>query len=207
MKFKRRDFIQKSGAITAAGLILPWWAYKNAATPSTTSDHLASSSGLESFGLQLYTLRDDMPADPKGMLSQVASFGYNQIEGYEGPQGMFWNMPHLEFKKYIDELGLNMVSSHCNINEDFEKKAGQAAEVGMAYLICPYIGPQDSMEKWKNIADQFNQCGEICKKNGIRFAYHNHAYSFKESRRVLELQARRGLIRPSKLSSRISRVL
>ena len=31
----------------------------------------------------------------------------------------------------------------------------------------------------KIFADQFNACGEITKKNGFRFAYHNHDYSFK----------------------------
>lgn len=72
-----------------------------------------------------------------------------------------------------------MVSSHVNINEGFEEKAAQAAEIGMKYLICPYIGPQTSMDAWKTVTDRFNKCGEICKKNGIRFAYHNHAYSFQ----------------------------
>jgi hypothetical protein len=39
---------------------------------------------LETFGLQLYTLREDMPKDPKGVLKQVASFGYKQVESFEG---------------------------------------------------------------------------------------------------------------------------
>ncbi|RYZ45944.1 MAG: sugar phosphate isomerase/epimerase, partial [Chitinophagaceae bacterium] len=27
--------------------------------------------------------------------------------------------------------------------------------------------------------ERFNKAGEICKRNGLRFAYHNHDYSFK----------------------------
>ena len=91
---------------------------------------------------------------------------------------MFWNMGHKDFKMYLDDLGMTMVSSHCNINENFVEKAAQAAEIGMSYLICPHIGPQKSMEAWKVVTDKFNECGRICQEAGIRFAYHNHAYSF-----------------------------
>ena len=38
---------------------------------------------------------------------------------------------------------------------------------------------QKSLDNFKHFADEFNACGGITKKNGIRFAYHNHDYSFK----------------------------
>ncbi|MBL7723515.1 MAG: sugar phosphate isomerase/epimerase [Chitinophagaceae bacterium] len=134
---------------------------------------------LKKFGIQLYTLRDAVPKDPKGVLKQLASFGYTQIESYEGQQGMFWGMSNTEFKKYLNDLGMSIVSSHCDMNKDFEKKAAEAAAIGMKYLICPWLGPQKSLDDYKRHADEFNKRGEICKKNGIRFAYHNHDYSFK----------------------------
>lgn len=177
----RRRFIINSG-IAAAGVgLLPYWACK----PKAAEEAIAVTNGLDAYGIQLYTLRDDMPKDPKGILSQLASFGYTQIEGFEGSQGMFWNMSPGEFKSYIDGLGLSMVASHCNINENFEQKAAQAAEAGMKYLICPWIGPQKNLDGYKKFADQFNASGEICKANGIRFAYHNHAYSFVETEGVM----------------------
>lgn len=186
MKKDRRQFLQLSGTLAAGGLLFPQMACSpdnsensaaaNEAAPSTPAEPTPS---LDQFGIQLYTLRDDFPKDPKGVLKQLAGFGFKQIEGYDGQQGMFWDMGHVEFKKYLDGLGLNMVSSHCNIKENFEEKAAQAAEVGMEYLVCPWVGPQKSMDDWKKVTDEFNKCGEICQKNGIRFAYHNHAYSFK----------------------------
>ena len=91
---------------------------------------------------------------------------------------MFWGMSNTDFKKYMDELGMTFVSSHCDINKDFEKKAADAAAIGMKYLICPYKGPQKDIDAFKKFAEEFNQKGEICKKNGIKFAYHNHDYSF-----------------------------
>ncbi len=171
MSYTRRKFIRISGGVTT-GLALS----------SITGMSLFSSceeKKMKKFGIQLYTLRDDMPKDPKGVLKQLSSFGYKQIESYEGEQGMFWGMSNTDFKKYMDDLGMTVISSHCDINKDFEKKAAEAAAIGMKYLICPWIGPQKTMDDFKKFAAEFNKRGEICKKNGIRFAYHNHDYTFK----------------------------
>lgn len=177
MKNNRRSFIQLAGTVLAGSMLTPAFGCKATETATGVTNMVKPS--LDAFGIQLYTLRDIIPNDPKSTLQELSSYGFNQIEGYDGPQGMFWNMGHIEFKKYISGLGLDMISSHVNIREDFEKKAGQAAEIGMKYLICPYIGPQKSVSDWKKVTERFNECGAICKKEGIRFAYHNHAYSFK----------------------------
>ncbi|MCB0609787.1 MAG: sugar phosphate isomerase/epimerase [Lewinella sp.] len=183
MKYNRRNFIQTAGLITGGTIILPQWACKNSGSQTdenAESEDAAPQPSLSEFGIQLYTLRDDIPKDPKGILQQLASFGYKQVEGYEGPLGLFWGMTNTEFKQYMDQLGMNFVSSHCDINTDFETKAAQAGEIGMKYLICPYLGPQKSLDDFKKFAEKFNELGAICKKNGLRFAYHNHDYSFKE---------------------------
>ena len=191
MDHKRRDFLRLSGNLAAAIAIAPIACKlgsqkektaqgENKDTTSTNNTAAPAVAAIETFGLQLYTLRDDLPKDPKGVLKQVASYGYKQIEGFEGGQGLFWGMSNTDFKKYMDDLGMVYISSHCNINKDFEKKAADAAAIGMKYLICPYLGPQKSLDEYKMKAADFNKKGEICKKNGIRFAYHNHDYSFKE---------------------------
>lgn len=187
MNNKRREFIKWGTQLMAGAAIIPAACKlsSNKEKETGTKDSAAATSdattavALQAFGLQLYTLRDDLPKDPKGILKQVAAMGYKQLEGYEGPQGMFWGMSNTDFKKYMDDLGTNFVSSHCDIKKDFEKKAAESAAIGMKYLICPWIGPQKKIDDFKKIADEFNQKGEICKKNGIRFAYHNHAYSFE----------------------------
>ena len=185
MNYNRRKFIRTSSAIAAGSLVLPQWAC-GSGSETTTSRSVGEAvmaeakPSLDAFGLQLYTLREDLPKDPKGILKQVADFGYKQIEGYEGDQGMFWGMGHTGFKAYLDELGLNMVASHCNVEENFEEKAAQAAEIGMEYLICPHIGAKESLAEWDEVIELFNKCGETCKQHGIKFAYHNHAYTFEE---------------------------
>ena len=170
MNYKRRDFLKLTGGL---------------ALTSLAGKELLSSFGnddakLKKFGLQLYTLRDDLKkSDPKEILRLVAAAGYKQVESYEGPKGIFWGMNNMEFKNLMDTLGMKIISSHCDIDKNFQEKVEQAAAIGMKYLICPSIDPLKTADDYKKIADKFNRCGTICKKSGIHFAYHNHDHDFK----------------------------
>jgi sugar phosphate isomerase/epimerase len=165
---KRKDFLKITGGFALAGL----------ASRSGLSSCNSTGASLKEFGIQLWSVRDDLAKDPKGVLAQLASYGYKQIESFEGAKGMFWGMTHKEFKAEMDKLGMKIVASHCDINKDFEKKAAEAAEIGMKYLILPYEGPNKSIDDYKKIAESLNKQGEIAKKNGIRTAFHNHDFSF-----------------------------
>lgn len=190
MTYNRRSFLKNSGLV-ASGLALAGIGCasaadkKEAGAADSTGNRPDSGAAkvaehaLAQFGLQLYTLRDDLPKDPKGVLKQAASYGYKQFEGFEGPQGIFWGMKNTEFKKYLDDLGVTMISSHCQTDKDLDRKAAESAEIGMKYLLRPYVGPQKSVDDYKKYADKFNEWADICKKHGLRFAYHNHDYSFK----------------------------
>lgn len=172
MSTNRRDFL-RYGAFAAMGLSLPFKG------KSAFSNVFGGSATKPGFGIQLWTVKEDLTANAKNTLQQLSKDGYGIIESFEGPKGMFWGWKNTEFKKYMDDLNMQIISSHCDNTKDFERKAAEAAEIGMKYLICPYKGPQKSIDDFKHFADQFNASGEICKKNGIRFAYHNHDYSFK----------------------------
>ena len=94
MNYRRRDFL-KIGSSLAAGLALTPFS-GNLMSKGILSENAKKA---KKFGLQLYSLRDVLPQDPKGVLKQVASFGYKQIEGYEGPSGLFWGMIEHGFQK------------------------------------------------------------------------------------------------------------
>lgn len=172
MSNSRRNFI-KLGGLSALVFAAP---IKNI---SALMRDEVSGKKIPEFGIQLWTVKEDMAANAKDTLKQLASFGYKQIESFEGKQGIFWGMTNKEFKSYLDSVGTKIISSHCDTKTDFERKAAEAAEIGMKYLICPHKGPQKSIDDFKKIADEFNKNGEVCRKNGIRFAYHNHDYSWK----------------------------
>ncbi len=194
MNYNRRYFLKNSGLL-ASGIALAGIGCasnagdngENAGGDSTnradTTSTVATDQPIGQFGLQLYTLRDEMPKDPKGVLKQISQMGYTQIEGYEGPKGLWWGMKNKEFKAYLDDLNLTMVSSHCDFRKDFDRKAAEAGEIGLEWLIAPYLGPQKKLDDFKKFAELFNKSGDICARENLRFAYHNHGYSFRASRR------------------------
>lgn len=167
MKYTRKSFLKLSGAL-AIGAV----PFLKACAPSTRPG--------SPFGIQLYTLRDIIGDDPQGTIRALADYGYKQIESYEGSMGIFWNMGHNDFKSFLDNVGISMVSTHANVFQNYEQKVEQLAEIGVPYITCPYIGDQGSIDAYKEMAETFNQLGEIANDAGIKFAYHNHAYTFEE---------------------------
>ena len=136
---------------------------------------------LPALGIQLYMVKEDMEKDSIGTLKKLGEIGYDQIESYGGNKGMFWGMSNRDFQKMAADCGLTLVSSHYNDEaKGFEKQAEKAAEIGMKYLICPWKGPQKSIDNFKRFAEEFNKNGEICKKLGLRFGYHPHDYPYKK---------------------------
>src|SRR6476646_1208702 len=170
MNYKRREFIKMGSTLVASFALAPL------AGKFLNEDENAK---LDKFGIQLWTVKNALGKDPQGVLKQLSEDGYKQIESFEGSKGIFWGMSNTDFKKYMDDLGMTIISSHSNINKDFEKKADEEAAIGMKYLLCPAIGAPKTVDDSKKITDQFNQCGEICKKAGIKFGYHNHDHDFK----------------------------
>jgi Xylose isomerase-like TIM barrel. len=171
MNYKRRDFLRFGGSLATVFAFAP-------VVSSFVSEELLDDK-LKAFGIQLWTVKKTLASDPKGVLKQLYSDGYKQIESFEGNKGMFWGMSNTEFKKYMDDLGMTIIASHCNAGQDFEKKANEASAIGMKYLLNPFVPVQKTVDDYKKIAEQFNKNGEIAKKAGIRFGYHNHAHDFK----------------------------
>ena len=188
MSYNRRLFLKSAGAATAGALVFSISSCGGSKEKSSesadptglTATGPSGSPSIPDFGLQLYSVRDIIVADPKGVLKQIADLGYKKIESYSGDKGFLWGMKPKEFKAYMDELGMTIVSTHADTTKDLEKAASEAAEAGISYILQPYIGPQKSIDEWNKRAEEFNKRGEICQKAGIKFGYHNHDYSFKE---------------------------
>lgn len=170
---RRREFIKTSAFATAAVLSLPSFMVAG------------KSQKARPIGLQLYTLRDTIDADPKGILQKVASFGYKELEAYSYNDGKIFGMAYAEFAKYVKSLGMRVVSGHYGLNQiegdTWQKAVADAKSAGMEYMVVPYIVDKDrtSIDDYKKICANLNKAGEVCNKNGIRFGYHNHAFEFE----------------------------
>jgi hypothetical protein len=134
----RRDFLKIAG-LTLGGLL--------------TSETLLAAS-KHPIGIQLYTLRDQLPKDPKGVLKQIAAAGYKELESYQGEKGIFFGMKAKEFKKMISDLGMNLRSSHVNTGSTFEKTVAELAEAGAKYVMSPY-NKKNTLDEYKKVGEDF----------------------------------------------------
>lgn len=171
----RRKFIRNS-TVAGAGLLL-----SGGILPACSSErkNVKTASEYLPFGLQLWSVQKEMGTDPAKTLAALSTYGYKQIESFEGDHGIFWSMSPKEFAAYLSDLDMRLVSSHCNVFEGLEEKAAQAAEAGIEYLICPSLVPENNLDFYKESAEKFSGFAEICKASGVGFAYHNHDYSFR----------------------------
>jgi sugar phosphate isomerase/epimerase len=133
---------------------------------------------IERIGLQLYTVRDLLAADPPATLDAVAGMGYVEVEtaGYAGltPQA---------FATALRNAGLNAPSAHvplADIESAPERLLEAASIVGHRYLVVPWLDPalRGSTDGYARVAEVLNGFGEACAAQGIQLAYHNHDFEF-----------------------------
>lgn len=166
----RRDFL-KSITLVSGAL---------AATKVYGGSNPASKKKMK-IGLQLYTLRDDVKTNLPGTLEAVGKIGYNSLEPY-GFDGTFFTIQPKKFRKMCNDLGMEITSTHSGITaENASLYTEKAAEAGLEYLILPSFSgrPEKTLDDFKKVAHEMNQIGEITKKSGIKFGYHNHNFEFK----------------------------
>lgn len=136
------------------------------------------------IGIQLYTLRDVIPGDPKGVLKKVAEAGYTTLEAYSYADGSIFGMTYADFSKYANSLGLKITSGHYPLSlaksDAWEKAVADAKAIGQDYMVVPYLNAPErtSIDDYKGICAALNKAGEVCNKYGVRFGYHNHDFEF-----------------------------
>lgn len=173
---KRRDFVKNTGLLTVGAFAM--------GHTDMVADILKNKT-IDPFGVQLYSVRDVLPGDPKGVMTKLAGMGYKQFESYGGSEGFLWGLSPGEMKTFLADIGVDMVSTHFNYMgvagkpDELKKNIEMAEGAGLKYMLCPYIGAQKSWDDWKRIAENLNKAGEEVSKAGLKFGYHNHDYTFK----------------------------
>jgi len=179
MNTSRRSFLKK-GAFALAG------------TTVLSRTVFAAPKGNEILGVQLYSVRDQMKADPLGTLKQLSGMGYKYVEHANYVDRKFYGSTATEFKKILDDLGLMMKSGHTVMGKDhwdetkndftdkWKYTVEDAATVGQKFVISPWLDEslRKNMSDFKRYMDVFNKSGELCKKSGMKFGYHNHDFEF-----------------------------
>ena len=181
MNNSRRSFIRNS-AMAAAGISL------------LQQNIFAAVKKGELTGIQLYSVRTDMKADPLGTLKQLSDMGYRHVEHANYANRKFYGWSVSEFRKILNGFGMSMPSGHTVLDakhwdaskKDFTNEwkytVEDAAAMGQSFVISPWLeeSKRKSMGDLKSFMEVFNRSGELCKKFGMKFGYHNHDFEFSE---------------------------
>ena len=176
--FSRRSFLQTS-ALAGTALL-------------TSNSLFAKEKNAKNIGLQLYSVREEMKKDPIATMKTVAEMGYKNVEHANYVGGKFYGFEPKEFRKIIDDLGLSMRSGHVvmggqhwdatkmDFTDAWKKTVEDAAILGQKYIISPWldVSLRKSFDDCKRFMEVFNKSGELCKKSGLKFGYHNHDFEF-----------------------------
>lgn len=176
----RREFVKAGAATVACG-----------SSFFNSTALFASALGLP-LGLQLYSVRDMLPADYVGTLKKLAALGYREVEA----AGFFGHSPQ-DVRRAMDTAGLGCVSAHyswTDLSRDIDKIIDFHHRITAEYIICSFPGFKDpsrlpdrsyagqvrsfTMEDWHWNADQFNGIGAKIRSAGLKFGYHNHTMEF-----------------------------
>ena len=174
----RRQFINKSAALLAVSAI------------ATQEIFAAAKPNKGRIGIQLYSIKDDLPKDVTGSLKKLSAMGYSSVElyGYNGEK--FLDRTVKEMSVLLKDLGMTISGTHTgsgilpeNTNApewDFWKKCADSLKAGGAkWAVQSYMpGPTKTIDDLKRIAAHFNRVAEMCKKHGVKFAFHNHTEVF-----------------------------
>src|SRR5690606_39044090 len=163
---RRRKFIQTTAAAAVSMLAMP------------SCDFAGWGSKV---GIQLYTLKDVINDDPKGILKQLASFGYKEPETLGYSDGKLFGLTVDDYGKEVEALGMQTVSGHFAIDlvrNDWERTVADAKKLGQSYACVPWLPGQDrTLDGIKAVCESaYTRTGRR-EKLGIKIGYINHDFS------------------------------
>ncbi len=172
----RRKFLAQTGLVSAGMLIKPGF--------------LSAAINSKQIGLQLYTLREQLPKDVKSVIAKVAKAGYKEVEtfGFDKKTG-YWGLTSKEFSGFLKSHGLTTPSGHYGLDEffgsgktdDLKAYIEVAHITGQSYITVPSLAEQfiRTADDFKHIAEKMNKAAEICKGEALKLGYHNHNFEWK----------------------------
>jgi sugar phosphate isomerase/epimerase len=123
--------------------------------------------------VQLYSVREQLPADRRGVLERIAAAGYGAVEPFDilsDPDGL---------RADLDAAGLTVCSVHATPSgEQAADLLAAAKALGASTVIVPYLPPARfaTAESVADVASELNEMAARAADAGLRFGYHNHDF-------------------------------
>ncbi|MGY2893887.1 sugar phosphate isomerase/epimerase family protein [Deinococcus sp. UYEF24] len=143
---------------------------------------------MQTTGLQLYTLRDQLGQDFLGTLDQVAATGVRTVELAQEYGGLSADA----LRGALDERQLQAGSAHLPLAPFEDDFAGQLAflqALGLRHVVYPYHRAETEAE-WVQLADRLEAVALRLAGHGLTLSYHNHDHELSQTVRgqpVLDL--------------------
>jgi len=179
MNSTRRNFIKSTSTALGATVLL-----------SQLPLGLTSCTSVpNSFGFQVWTIREQLFADFEGTLKKMANMGYKEVEmcsplGYKGTFDKFKEVGGTELRKIIEDQGLICRSSHYNLGElrnGLEQSIEWSHQMGIEQMVlAAFWLPEDaSVDDYRKSCEELNKIGEKIKAAGLQTVFHNHHMEFQ----------------------------
>jgi sugar phosphate isomerase/epimerase len=155
-----------------------------------------ASAASRPWGVQLYTVREQMKEHAAETLKAIADIGYKEIE-----------LLHDNAEETValaKKVGLSPVSMHIDAavvtggwalrhelarsskqppphEMNIEGMISEATSLGIKYLVVSYLypGERDEPGFMQSFATQMNEAGRKVKDAGLQLCYHNHGFEFE----------------------------
>ena len=133
------------------------------------------------IGLELYSVRNELAADPAGTIRAVAAMGYEGVEFAGPPQH-----EGADLRKMLDDNGLVCCGWHtpfASVQDDtLDQTIALNKTVGNPNIIIPGIpgNLRETRDDWLKLADFFNALADKLAPHGMKTGYHNHNIEFTE---------------------------
>jgi len=194
------------GAVSLAALGSTTAAAAGAVPQAAGGGARAASPWAARMGLELYTVRDQIPLDQVGTLTKVAAIGYREVE----PSVTIDNLPAKQYRALLDRVGLIAPTSHMSVSPgpDLEKQLEDCQIMGNHYVSAAPARPAASgrggarggargpagrrggargasqrpaptPDSFKKTVEMYNQVGAVAQKYGVQVLVHNHAMEFE----------------------------
>ncbi|TDQ36096.1 sugar phosphate isomerase/epimerase family protein [Aureibacillus halotolerans] len=131
---------------------------------------------MAKIGVQMFTLREESAKDFVGTLEKVAELGFQGVEfaGYYG-------MTAAALNHELERLNLTAISAHVPIDQlrdNLEDAIAFQKAIGAKYIVCPFL-QEDERDNYEALIPLFKKVAEECKKEGLQFGYHHHAFELE----------------------------
>ena len=168
----RRRFLLAGSAAFAASIARPSFALN----PET--------GYLDSIGLQVYTVRNQLSENEDATLKAIADAGYKQVELGSIDNG------GIRLAAKARELGMNVSSSFCDF-KTFTTDGGEgvmsidnllrsANAMKLKHVVFGYVpkGSRETVQQYEAMAERCNAAAPKFRDAGVQLCYHNHSFEF-----------------------------